>query len=204
MAKFSGLVYVKHGLVGSRSEGPDYYLQTSRRDYLLRLTERAHWRPDFELEFYGRKMVEVRGKLIDRATIQVDTIVEILSSRLPPPELQAPQLGEPFDLKLGASVHLEDAPIEVSFLSVESDSRCPTGVTCVWQGECKIVLCLTPDGGDGQKVDLTVRSGAPDLAEATVLGHHVEVHAVRPYPTAATPQPIPDAYTAVVEVSRIE
>ena len=28
METFEGLVYVKHGRIGSKSEGPDYYLQT--------------------------------------------------------------------------------------------------------------------------------------------------------------------------------
>ncbi|MCA9635006.1 MAG: hypothetical protein KC420_03120 [Myxococcales bacterium] len=204
MAKYRGLVYVKHGRVGSRSEGPDYYLQTYKGDFLLRYGERTPWEPDYRLEFYGRRMVEIEGKLLDRHTIQVETIDAILSPRIPQPEQDEPRIGHPFELKLGQSVHLSDAPLTVAFLSVEGDSRCPTGLTCVWEGKCDIVLCLTPDGADGQKVDLTVQGGRPDLAEAVVVGYHVEVHAVKPYPTAAQPQPDPSLYTAVVEIGRIE
>lgn len=204
MAKFRGLVYIKHGRVGSRSEGPDYHLQTYRGDYLLRYGDRTPWEPDYRLEFYGRRMVEIEGKFVDRSTIQVESITPILAPMIPQPGHDAPQIGEPFELKLGASVHLADAPLTVAFLGVTADSRCPTGLTCVWEGQVELVLALTPDGGDGQKVDLIVRAGHPDLAEAVVVGYQVEVHAVKPIPSAATPQPDPSVYTAVVEISRIE
>src|SRR5947208_2164189 len=50
MDTFKGLVYVKHGRVGTRSEGPDYYLQTTRGDFLLRYRQRNPWEPDYHLE----------------------------------------------------------------------------------------------------------------------------------------------------------
>jgi len=203
MAKFRGLVYVKHGRVGSRSEGPDYYLQTYRGDLLLRMNDRHPWKPDYELEFYGRTMVEIEGTRTGRTTIQVQSIAPILAPRIPHPEHNAPGLGEPVELRLGECVLLDDAPLKVTFLSVEDDSRCPSGVTCVWEGQCVIVLGLTPDDGDDQRVELTVRSGHPELAEAVVAGYHVEVHAVKPYPSAGTPTE-PSAYRARIEVNRIE
>jgi len=43
---FSGLVYVTHGQVESKSEGPDYHLQTIHGDYLLRYEDRKLWEPD--------------------------------------------------------------------------------------------------------------------------------------------------------------
>ena len=61
--KFFGLIYVKHGAVGTRSEGPDYYLQTEKGDLRLQYQERNHWDPDYKLEFYARRMVEIEGKL---------------------------------------------------------------------------------------------------------------------------------------------
>lgn len=64
--KFFGLVYVKHGRVGSKSEGPDYYLQTGKGDLLLHYEQRNLWEPDYKLEFFARQMVEVEGKLTER------------------------------------------------------------------------------------------------------------------------------------------
>lgn len=34
METFDGLVYIKNRRIGSKSEGPDYYLQTWDREYL--------------------------------------------------------------------------------------------------------------------------------------------------------------------------
>lgn len=94
MDTFKGLVYVKHGRVGTRSEGPDYYLQTARRGELrLEYHPRHPWEADYQLEFYGRRMVEVTGEL-DASTkglLHVERIVEILSALIPhehPPEIQ--------------------------------------------------------------------------------------------------------------------
>ena len=63
METFEGLVYVKHGRIGSKSEGPDYYLQTWDRDYLLNYEDRGPWELDYYLEFFCRKFVEVTGEL---------------------------------------------------------------------------------------------------------------------------------------------
>jgi hypothetical protein len=83
MATFSGLVYVTHGRVGSRSEGPDYHLQTGHGDYLLHYKKRNLWEPDYHLEFFGRRMVEVEGKLVDACIVQVESIHEICVPLIP-------------------------------------------------------------------------------------------------------------------------
>jgi hypothetical protein len=54
---------VKQGRIGSKSEGPDYYLQTLKEDFLLWYEERALWKPDYYIEFYNRKIVTVNGML---------------------------------------------------------------------------------------------------------------------------------------------
>lgn len=84
MSTIKGLLYVKHGRVGSRSEGPDYHLQTVKADYLLQYKKRVPWEPDYCLEFYCRRMVEVRGKIIDKMPINVEGIHEICVGRIPP------------------------------------------------------------------------------------------------------------------------
>lgn len=82
MTKLAGLVYVKHGRVGTRSEGPDYFLQTVKGDVLLVLDQPAPWLPDYKLEFYGRRMVAVEGDF-DGERFKVAHIQEILAGGLP-------------------------------------------------------------------------------------------------------------------------
>jgi hypothetical protein len=62
---YKGLLCVKHGRVGDKSEGSDYYLQAFKADYLLQHKERSPWIPNYHLEFYCRKMVEVKRKLVN-------------------------------------------------------------------------------------------------------------------------------------------
>jgi hypothetical protein len=83
MTSFSGLVYVTHGRVGSKSEGPDYHLQTSHGDYLLRYKARHLWEPDYHLEFFCRRMVKIDGELIDTGAVQVGSIHEICVGIIP-------------------------------------------------------------------------------------------------------------------------
>jgi hypothetical protein len=90
MESFKGLVYVKHGRIGSKSEGPDYYLQTWDGEYILKYTDRNLWEPDYYLEFFCRKLVEVNGELIEEAiedlniyVIKVTGINEICGSYIP-------------------------------------------------------------------------------------------------------------------------
>lgn len=203
MAKFSGLVYVKHGRVGSRSEGPDYYLQTYKGDYLLRHQDRFPWQRDYPLEFYGRRMVEVEGTLVDRSTIKVTSITEILAPMIPRPGQVAPHLGDPFDLKCGQSTQLADAGLTLQFLAVEQDSRCPVGVTCAWEGQCVVTLSLAKDGAPGERFSLTARAGHPELAAAEILGHRVELHSIEPAPTRDEPQPKHELYKLNVEINAI-
>lgn len=63
-AAFEGLIYIKQGRIGSKSEGPDYYLQTIKEDFLLEYNDRDLWKPDYYIEFYNRKIVSVEGKII--------------------------------------------------------------------------------------------------------------------------------------------
>jgi hypothetical protein len=90
METFKGLVYVKHGRIGSKSEGPDYYLQTWDKEFLLKYADRNLWEPDYYLEFFCRKLVEVNGILRQEMTenrnisvITVTSIQEISGSYIP-------------------------------------------------------------------------------------------------------------------------
>jgi hypothetical protein len=204
MSKFRGLVYVKHGRVGSKSEGPDYFLQTYFTEYLLRDQERLPWQPDYRLEFFVRRMVEVDGTLDDPTTIQVGRITELLSAVLPHPDDEEMNLGAPFDLGCGRRVRVSDEPIELAFVAVVEESRSPAGAQGTAAGQCILACRLTPGGGDGVAFTLTVCAGKPELAATKVLGYHVALHDITPCPTQDEPQPSHDRYTARLEINRME
>jgi hypothetical protein len=81
---FEGLVYVKYGRIGSKSEGPDYYLQTWDREFLLKYEDRGPWELDYYLEFFCRKFVEVTGEPDNETNImKVTTVKEICVEHIP-------------------------------------------------------------------------------------------------------------------------
>jgi len=90
MEIFKGLVYVKHGRIGSKSEGPDYYLQTWDMEYMLKYADRNLWNPDYYLEFFCRDFVEVSGEVYTEtiegrtiSVIKVTSICQICGSYIP-------------------------------------------------------------------------------------------------------------------------
>ena len=53
------------------------------------------------------------------------------------------ELGYPVELHLGQSVAIVSEQLEIKFTEVVGDSRCPTGATCVWEGEVTLKLEIT-------------------------------------------------------------
>lgn len=180
MATFKGLVYVKHGRVGTRSEGPDYYLQTTRGDFLLRYHQRNLWEPDYHLEFFDHRMVAVSGTLNDKTTITVKTIEEILAPLLPGDE------AHQMKLLVGDSTKMDN--VTFGFDGITEDSRCPTGVQCVWEGQAIASLWASHGapgaGSDVERFSLTLHAGHADVATKTVLGKRFTLLEVSPYPSA--------------------
>ena len=80
--KFSGLVFVKQGRIGTKSEGPDYYLQTRTKEYVLNHEREFLYKPEYFLEFFCRKMVEVTGIQVGNE-IKVSNIKEICQALIP-------------------------------------------------------------------------------------------------------------------------
>lgn len=199
MLNFKGLVYVKHGRVGSRSEGPDYYLQTVDGDYLLQYQSRLLWQPDYQLEFYCRRMVEVTGVLQGPRVIDVRSIAEILAPTLPvsrPPN--SLELGESASVTVGSLVQYPGMTLTV--LSVLEDSRCPFGRVCIWEGNARVSLQIEPEGGSPLQFELTLHGGQPELAETTLAGFRIKLLQLEPVRQPAADELSPK-YTVTVVVN---
>ena len=56
--------------------------------------------------------------------------------------------GREFELELGQAVRIAGTDLNVSFVAVEQDSRCPADVTCVWAGDASVNLRLLGTGCD--------------------------------------------------------
>ncbi len=58
--------------------------------------------------------------------------------------------GQPFTLPVGGSLEIGDAELTVGFVGILSESRCPEGVTCFWEGDAAADLWLQVAGDELQ------------------------------------------------------
>jgi len=87
-----------------------------------------------------------------------------------------------FQLKVNQTSSLESDGSKIKLLNVTADSRCPSDVTCVWQGEVKISVNIIKNNQDLGDFSLTSRAGQ-DLG-INFDGHSIHVVKVEPYPSS--------------------
>lgn len=82
MGTYKGLIYMKHLALGSRNEGPDYWLQTIDRDYQLHKTSQLP-QPDLRFDPLIGHIVEIAGNTYDGGLIEVDSVRDLHASHIP-------------------------------------------------------------------------------------------------------------------------
>jgi hypothetical protein len=116
-----------------------------------------------------------------------------------PGENRAGRLGEPFTLRVGESVAVEDAGVTVSFEKVARDSRCPKDVTCIRAGEAVVHLAVA--SGEAKAIlELEVPPGGESPA-ARFQDLLVTIQELQPQKESRKPIDR-SAYVAKVRVSR--
>jgi hypothetical protein len=96
------------------------------------------------------------------------------------PEEISAELGHEFELKLGQTAAIEDEPIKIKLVEVVGDSRCPTGASCIWQGEVKCVLEITYLG-ELHAITIT-QPGLTQQNSTDVFQDYMISYNVTPYP----------------------
>lgn len=122
----------------------------------------------------------------------------------PSPLMRSVPLGVPFSIQGGETVEFATQHYVLTFVSVKSDSRCPSDVQCVWAGEATIQLGFHPsptaDGETGQ-IDLTV--GADGTGKAQFGRFSVTASSLLPYPKTSNPKPALRDYSVTLKVERV-
>ena len=95
-----------------------------------------------------------------------------------PTKTQA-NLGESFTLAAGESATISSENLSVRFVELISDSRCPTGAVCIWEGEASCMLEITYSGITNDKI--LVQPGFPGVSH-TDFGAYTIAFQVTPYP----------------------
>jgi len=107
------------------------------------------------------------------------------------------ELDDVFELQPQQHVEFLDENLYMSFLNVLEDSRCPSDVTCIWQGKTRLSFSMS------QVLKTEVILDTYEQNTATVFGKYkVELIDVKPYPIS-TAQIKNDDYNAVLRISKI-
>ncbi|MEM7356627.1 MAG: hypothetical protein AAF657_37775, partial [Acidobacteriota bacterium] len=84
---------------------------------------------------------------------------------------------------------------DVRFIRVVGDSRCPRGVTCIWEGNAEIELVLRHQSD--ATLHLHTQGSGRHHRQASAHGFTLRLEALDPYP--AKPEPIaPEDYVATL------
>lgn len=108
-------------------------------------------------------------------------------------------LDAPVDLELGVGEAREvpGTPFRISFDGIREDSRCPTGVTCAWEGNAVAELGATT--GEGPADELVLNTTL-DPRSALWNGMRITLVSVEPHPREGE-RIVPEAYAVRVRVA---
>ena len=109
-------------------------------------------------------------------------------------------LLDQFSLKVNQTAS-EPAGIGVKFLNVTGDSRCPSGVTCIWQGDVTAVVNIMKNNQDMGNFGLINGLGDKNATAQIAGGYFLQLVKVEPYPSNGTNIPLSN-YTATFALSQ--
>lgn len=110
-------------------------------------------------------------------------------------------LDSPFDLKVDETADI-NSDLQITLLNVLDDSRCPSDVTCIWEGTVSVEVNIVKDGENRGKY--VIPFGLIDsVASQSIDGFFIMLYDVNPYPIS-TDQITPSEYVATLVVSKVK
>ena len=106
-------------------------------------------------------------------------------------------LAEEFTLTPGQTAQVEGADLFVTFDSVSSDSRCPEGVNCIWEGDATVVVSIRMGDQPASQRELHT----PRNSETDAGSYRLRLVRLVPLPRADA-SPAPGDYRATLLVNR--
>jgi hypothetical protein len=93
-------------------------------------------------------------------------------------------LGQQFTLPVNRTAEITGESLLIRFVAVTSDSRCPTGVVCIWSGQARCQLEIT-------------YQYATETLEVTISSNMGLVMVYHQYTIRATLEPYPQAHQQI-------
>ncbi len=108
-----------------------------------------------------------------------------------------PGLDQELTLAFSERVTIEAEALTLTFTEVNEDSRCPTGVQCVWAGQATITLAAS---NNPESVSNPLVFTIPGADTATYLSYTIQFLQLDPHPSVSH-QPITSEYRATLVVT---
>lgn len=124
-------------------------------------------------------------------------------SALPTPPAAPASPGAQLSLSVGEAATVGN--LTLTLTAIEEDSRCPTRVSCVWEGAAEAVITVALAGQAGETAVLTIYGQNREAEESRLQagGYTIRLTALEPYP--AEPEPIPtEQYVATFVIEEGE
>jgi hypothetical protein len=106
----------------------------------------------------------------------------------------AATLNEPIQLAPGEWAHFAAEDLELEFVGIAEDSRCPNDATCVWAGQVVVQLTLRRNNRNKEVL-------AKDSKAVAVDGYTISILQVLPARASSGPLP-PADYRVTLKITR--
>lgn len=113
------------------------------------------------------------------------------------------ELAKEFKLSYDETIHSTDQMLSLRFDTVMSDSRCPIGLTCFWEGECSIQIYFENAIESCLGHELILSTHPKFTTDTIINGYLIELIKVEPYP-AGSPEISLKKYDAYLKISKTE
>lgn len=89
-------------------------------------------------------------------------------------------LGQSFQIKYGQELTVKGQNLKVKFGSLLDDSRCPSDVKCVWEGDAKILISVRRANSVASKIELHTSANFKQAGK--YQRYLIKLVALDPYP----------------------
>ena len=110
------------------------------------------------------------------------------------------KMGEEFSLSIGETASIKGEQLQIRFLEISEDSRCPRNVTCIWEGRAIAVIEVLQ--GDASQQIMLIEQGLSDPFAKEQFGEYEFLFRILPYPEKAEVPISPDDYSLMLTVNK--
>ncbi len=112
------------------------------------------------------------------------------------------EIGEDYEINFQESATFDNGNLEISFVEVVEDSRCPSTIDCVWEGRAWVRMNITEIDIVGSIDLITENSINRDSMLTAEFGDFlIELKEVKPYPEGVISSF--DNYSVVININEL-